>query len=359
MGYDVGAVMNTIFDVEDSESQSDAEPDLELDLWEGQFEFVGPQHPSALPPMSPTSLNLPVPNQPPNGNNGVSKSSAHIWVDDISEQVQMLQQQVSALADTQNNTDDRYGRMRQENAMLQARVMILEEQLREEQVRTEERLQDETRRHREIMTRVEREKQLELENGVIRLQAVERKASSLEDEVTRLRAQTERQALARHRAEETIGELEAQLHSLRTEHAELQEHSHLRLEVESLRARTSSIERGTPSPAGGRGAELEAEVRALREESRGLREALEEAQAQLLSQGLEQGRTLLGEQPVLGLVGTSLADELEEMSSDKVRLALREQQEVNMQLRAYIDGILLNIVENYPQLLEVKSKNNK
>lgn len=90
------------------------------------------------------------------------------------------------------------------------------------------------------------------------------------------------------------------------------------MELESLRSRQSP-DRATPSPAGGRGAELEAEVRALREESRGLRESLEEAQAQLLSQGLEQGRTLLGEQPALGLAGTSLAAELEEMSSDKVR----------------------------------------
>lgn len=38
----------------------------------------------------------------------------------------------------------------------------------------------------------------------------------------------------------------------------------------------------------------------------------------------------------------------------QVHKALKEQQEVNRQLRAYIEGILLNIVENHPQLLEVK-----
>ena len=39
-----------------------------------------------------------------------------------------------------------------------------------------------------------------------------------------------------------------------------------------------------------------------------------------------------------------------------MRKALQDQQDVNLQLRAYIDSVLLNIMEKYPELLEVRTK---
>lgn len=40
----------------------------------------------------------------------------------------------------------------------------------------------------------------------------------------------------------------------------------------------------------------------------------------------------------------------------QMRKALQEQQDVNSHLRNYIDSVLLNIMEKYPELLEVRNK---
>jgi len=75
---------------------------------------------------------------------------------------------MNALADNQHLTDERYARTKEENAALQARVHMLEEQLRDTELRCEERLASEERRHRELVTRVDREKQLHIDNCAIR-----------------------------------------------------------------------------------------------------------------------------------------------------------------------------------------------
>merc|ERR1712029_707656 len=108
--------------------------------------------------------------------------------------------------------------------------------------------------------------------------------------------------------------------------------------------------------------EMEAEIRVLREQNKRYKESSEELQAALVSKSLEEGRTLLNSTD-----NKSLAQEFEAMSENetpeylaaelsKMRKALQDQQEVNLHLRKYIDSVLLNIMEKYPELLEVRGK---
>uniref|UniRef100_A0A1B6CAK6 FIP-RBD domain-containing protein n=2 Tax=Clastoptera arizonana TaxID=38151 RepID=A0A1B6CAK6_9HEMI len=296
---------------------------------------------------------------------------------DLNHKVQMLQQQMSVLADNQTHNDERYTRAKQDNAALQAKIIMLEEQLRDVELRSEERLGEEERRHRELVARVDREKQLQVENCAIRLQALELENSSLKDEATRCRNQAEKLRSEKIKIEEQLGVTEGILLSLKEEINSLrdQERKHkeraeanqqlvedLNLEIERLHGERNNaltnLSRTNTEPQ----THLQSQLDALREDHRSLLEAHEELQAVMLTKGIEEGRNLLSDS-----AGTnSLAAELEAMSQDdhfgerardelKVRSALRDAQEVNAKLRTYIDDILLLIVDNCPRLLEVRN----
>jgi len=302
-----------------------------------------------------------------------------------------LQQQMTAIADTQFSSDDRYCRSRQENAALTARLQMLEESLRDVEMRAQQQLGDEQRRNKEIMVRVEREKQLEIENCHIKLQAIEREMEMLREESARLRSQTERLRTDRTALQQRLDDTETSLHEAQEElrcmndmvkrereqwaleHASSKQlASELTNEVDALRKQINSTSeslerRSSGGGAGGGGAgvdglsstdassppsrveELENEIKNLKQQNNSLKESNEELHAQLFSRGLEEGRSLLNEHN-----DNSLAAEFEVMSQEDIRTALREQQDVNASLRSYIEGILLTIVENQPSLLEVK-----
>ncbi|KAK9502906.1 hypothetical protein O3M35_011592 [Rhynocoris fuscipes] len=299
--------------------------------------------------------------------NGVKNRLKKAWCADLNEKVQVLQEQMSVLTDNQNHSDERYTRAKQENATLQARVLMLEEQLREVELRAQEKLQDEERRHRELVARVDREKQLQVENCAIRLQSLELENSSLREEAARCRAQADKLRAEVQRLEEEQGRNEATIAALKEELETLNEKERtnsetsqanqqlieeLTQEIERLRAEHRETLEQLKSRGNGVSPtaheQLQAKFTQLREDNRRLQEAHDEMQALLLTKRVEEGRSLL-------LTGhQSLAAELEAMSQDEVRTALKEQQEVNAKLRAYIDDILLNIVDNYPELLEVK-----
>lgn len=73
--------LNMCDEGEDSVSMSNT-PDLDYDMWEGQFEFVGPGE--LIQP--PRGLLTPAPHLSPSVN-GVRKNAAHAWCEEISDQV--------------------------------------------------------------------------------------------------------------------------------------------------------------------------------------------------------------------------------------------------------------------------------
>ncbi|KAK8385104.1 hypothetical protein O3P69_012120 [Scylla paramamosain] len=301
--------------------------------------------------------------------------------DYLQVKVQMLQQQVGVLAENQSNTDDRFSRVRQDNAAYQERVVMLEEQLREAEHRYEERRAEEQRRNRELLTRVEREKQLTVENFTIKLASLEKDKTALEEELRRTKALLEKLQKEKESLEDRVSEAEFTASALHQENAKMVEQGRrrddegkverersaqvieeLRCEIERLRAAEEAERKRAPSvdASSSPPPELQATLKRLREENKGLVEQVEDLQAQLLTSHLEEGRTL-----VTATNNNSLAAEFEAMTSEegnhygsdtveKLKKSLKDSQEANQHLRAYIDGILLNIVENYPQLLEVK-----
>jgi len=294
-------------------------------------------------------------------------------VNDLNHKVQVLERQVTVLADNQNNSDDRYTRSRQENAGLQARLIMMEEQLREQEMRAEDQLDQERRRHKELMQRLEREKLLEIENHQIKSMSMEKELRFAESESTRCRQQlstadAERGQLERQLSEQLQQREQQTADSCRAERLERERREERELERSRQAQAVADLSRelaDTRHEAGlrlkteadsceasrQRQAELESELAELRQLTRQLREEADELQAQLLASGLQEGQQLL-QRPAVA--AASLAEELESMSAVELKKSLTEQQEVNKELRTYIDGILLTIVENHPQLLEVK-----
>ncbi|KAH8270280.1 hypothetical protein KR018_006473 [Drosophila ironensis] len=301
--------------------------------------------------------------------------------DNLNEQLELLQRKVDDLSDTQNIAEDRTTRTKTEYAVLQARYHMLEEQYRESELRAEERLAEEQKRHREILARVEREASLQNENCQMKIKATEIEASALRDEAARLRVLCDKQANDLHRTEEQLELASDQIAALQQEQKEqeqaLRRHEQEKKSAEELmlelsrelqKAREESGARAMPttSPESIRLEELHQELEEMRQKNRALEEQNEELQATMLTNGVEQGRHLLN--------GTlnSLAQELEEMSQaqdsvdsatlaslSQLQQAFQEKEDENVRLKHYIDTILLNIVENYPQLLEVKPMERK
>ncbi|XP_031632521.1 rab11 family-interacting protein 4 isoform X8 [Contarinia nasturtii] len=284
-------------------------------------------------------------------------------VQDLNHKLEILQRQVSTLADSQSNAEDRTSRTKTEHAVLQARYHMLEDQLREVEIRAEERLNEEQKRHRELLARVEREAILQNENCQIKIRTIELETNNLREELQRLRTQYDKQTVELRTTTEKLEDVCDNLTLAREELTEAKENEKKYL-AEKLAAEDLMIELGkeverlrqecgpampTTSPETLRLEELHQEMEELRQAKKQLIEQNEELQAMVLTRGVEEGRNLLNG------TSNSLAQEIDELNDRQLQAAYQEKEEENQRLKHYIDTILLNIVENYPQILEVKT----
>lgn len=300
---------------------------------------------------------------------------------DLHNKVHQLRDQVGSLAESQVITEDKYARVKQDNASMTARIHMLEESIRELEVRGEERMEEEMRRHRDMISRMEREKHLELENCSIRLHTVEREYMRSSEELTSLRSELEKIREEKAVDEEQLVEAQQIIAKTGKEHKmledcyrkeqeerndKLQESNHI---IGELNKELQEVKRGSMEQRKeerleklsdgdellgdltARIVDMEEELRLLREQNKSLNENNEDLQGQILNKGLVEGMRIIQETE-----NSSLAAELEAMPENEMKIALQDQKDCNKQLKSYIDNVLLNIMEKYPELLEVRTR---
>ncbi|KAK6737291.1 hypothetical protein RB195_019780 [Necator americanus] len=282
---------------------------------------------------------------------------------DITNQVTMISKKLSEMEEQQLHSNDERGRLRTENAVLTERVHVLEEQMLVAEQRYREQLQEEKNRTRELLQRMEREKQLETESLTLKYQMIEKDLQSAKKEADKAREETQRmqEAVEELRGQLTeskllVEDLEEERIKLERQFKRFKEEAQQDIDsssemVEVLTQQTEELRRNGAPRQGSiveQMSDLEESLEQARADIRDLQRERDDLQAQLLAASVERGRSLLADEP-------SLADELMSGGGDSQQIleALREQEVCNQKLRVYINGILMRVIERHPEILEI------
>uniref|UniRef100_A0A8C4EBS9 RAB11 family interacting protein 4 (class II) b n=1 Tax=Dicentrarchus labrax TaxID=13489 RepID=A0A8C4EBS9_DICLA len=299
---------------------------------------------------------------------------------DINEKVSSLEKKVAELENEILMNGDLKSKLKQENTQLVHRVNELEEQLKDQETRAEQNLQEELRRHREAYSKMERDKNTQIEILHFRVKHLEEENNDIAVNMGRLKSQTEKLDEEKQRMtdklEDTSLRLKDEMDLYRKMMDKLRQNRHqfqkekdamqeliedLRRELEHLqlfKLETERPGRGRSSSSGladfnsrTREVELEHEVKRLKQENQKLREQNDELNGQILSLSLYEAKTLFATQTK----AQSLAAEIDNASRDQLMEALKEQEEINIRLRQYMDKIILSILDHNPSILEIKN----
>ncbi|MGH0122988.1 UNVERIFIED_CONTAM: hypothetical protein FKN15_010264, partial [Acipenser sinensis] len=130
---------------------------------------------------------------------------------DMTDKVMFLEKRVSELEKDSAANGEQHTRLRHENLQLVHRANALEEQLKEQESRSEEALLTEIRRQKEVLCKVERERSIEIENLQARLQQLDEENSELQSCLPCLRANIERLEEERRKLQDQVEDVTLRL----------------------------------------------------------------------------------------------------------------------------------------------------
>ncbi|XP_064151339.1 rab11 family-interacting protein 3 isoform X6 [Loxodonta africana] len=295
----------------------------------------------------------------------------------IADKVVFLEKRVSELEKDSAANGEQHSRLRQENLQLVHRANALEEQLKEQELRTCELVLEEARKQRELLCRMEREKSIEIENLQARLQQLDEENGELRSCAPCLKASIERLEEEKQKLLDEIEDLTLRLSEEQEDRRRMGDRlSHERHQfqrdkestqevIEDLRKQLEHLQllkleaeqrRGRSSSAGlqeynsrTRESELEQEVRRLKQDNQSLKEQNDELNGQIINLSIQGAKNLFSTS-----FSESLAAEISSVSRDELMEAIQKQEEINFRLQDYIDRIIVAIMETNPSILEVK-----
>ncbi|XP_075034170.1 rab11 family-interacting protein 4 isoform X2 [Mixophyes fleayi] len=298
---------------------------------------------------------------------------------DITEKVSFLEKKVTELENDNQTNGDVKSKLKHDNTQLVHRVHELEELLKDQETRSEQILDEELKRHRETYSRLEKEKGTEIELLNARVQELEEENDELLTTITRLKSHTEKIDEERQRMSDKLEDTNLRLKDemdlykkmmdkLRQNRQNFQREREatqeliedLRKELEHLQIYRLDCERsgrGRSSSSGlqefntkTRESELEQEIKRLKMVNQNLRDQNDDLSGQILSLSLYEAKSIFSTQTK----AQSLAAEIDSASKDELMEALKEQEEINLRLRQYMDKIILAILDHNPSILEIK-----
>ncbi|NXH14013.1 RFIP3 protein, partial [Bucco capensis] len=305
------------------------------------------------------------------------RESLECTEEDITDKVVFLEKRVTELEKDTAANGEQHSRLKQENLQLVHRANALEEQLKEQELRADQTLLEEIKKQRELLSKMEREKSIEIENLQARLQQLDDENSELRSCVPCLRATIQRLEEEKQKLLDEIEDLTVQLteeqekkrkmgdklsqerHQFQKEKESTQEliedlrkqleHLQLfKLEAEQRRGRSSSMGLQEYNSRT-RETELEQEIKQLKQDNRNLKEQNDELNGQIINLSIQGAKNLFS-----ASFSESLAAEISSVSRDELMEAIQKQEEINYRLQDYIDRIIVAIMETNPSILEVK-----